>query len=613
MAHSQQRHRRAEWLLRVSVDFERSATRIDYGYANLRLFENGSLMQNRLAFFDLTEKEYLAIAMLAFHALTARVILPSLSRLVFMLLMTIVFSAGVANAAVFTVTTAEEFQAALSTAAGNGAEDEILLGEGLYLGNFKYIAQDSTGLKISGAGRERTVLDGDQRAFVIFLSLGEQTPTVELSALTIKGGFSQRGSALRVDSDNTEPFFNWNPEFHSVINLKSMTISGNKNINGIGGSLIAGVGIALSLLDVEMAENQSEFWIQCMDSCLVSLSESRFVANFESGATTPRVSVGAIEVEDSFFSGLKISSVSFNGGPSGTGCSVLSSKFRGRSALDCSHKRFVFSGNDWNTDHSFIILKGEKGEIENNSILEATLEVQVEEGLSFKGNLVARKYDSIVAKTISVSGYQRLDLLSNTFARLQNFNLTPALSGANHTLANNIFDFDGVQDNFPLRQTEFPEKSQIFNNILPSGDIGYWDEVAGNIQSDPMFFNVEDDDFHVRPDSPAVNSGSNNKVSELMTSDLDGNRRILEGTVDIGAYERNTTGLHPADTNGDSSISSEEFGAYNTAWRTNETWPTSPSIIPVDYVTRAGYLLQKGGAYENIGVGKPATWMPLND
>jgi hypothetical protein len=191
--------------------------------------------------------------------------------------------------------------------------------------------------------------------------------------------------------------------------------------------------------------------------------------------------------------------------------------------------------------------------------------------------------------------------------------LTPALSGANHTLANNIFDFDGVQDNFPLRQTEFPEKSQIFNNILPSGDIGYWDEVAGNIQSDPMFFNVEDDDFHVRPDSPAVNSGSNNKVSELMTSDLDGNRRILEGTVDIGAYERNTTGLHPADTNGDSSISSEEFGAYNTAWRTNETWPTSPSIIPVDYVTRAGYLLQKGGAYENIGVGKPATWMPLND
>ena len=301
MAHSQQPHRRAEWLLRVSVDFRRSATRIDYGYANLRLFENGSLMQNRLAFFDLTEKEYLAIAMLAFHALTARVILPSLSRLVFMLLMTIVFSAGVANAAVFTVTTAEEFQAALSTAAGNGAEDEILLGEGLYLGNFKYIAQDSTGLKISGAGRERTVLDGDQRAFVIFLSLGEQTPTVELSALTIKGGFSQRGSALRVDSDNTEPFFNWNPEFHSAINLKSMTISGNKNTNGIEGSLIAGVGIALSLLDVEMAENQSEFWIQCMDSCLVSLSESRFVANFESGATTPRVSVGAIEVEESFF------------------------------------------------------------------------------------------------------------------------------------------------------------------------------------------------------------------------------------------------------------------------------------------------------------------------
>ena len=89
--------------------------------------------------------------------------------------------------------------------------------------------------------------------------------------------------------------------------------------------------------------------------------------------------------------------------------------------------------------------------------------------------------------------------------------------------------------------------------------------------------------------------------------------RVLSGTVDIGAFERNTAPLHPADTNGDSSISSDEFNAYNAAWRANDIWPTAPAVITADFVTRAGYLLQKGGDYKNIGVGKPQTWVPVNE
>jgi len=71
--------------------------------------------------------------------------------------------------------------------------------------------------------------------------------------------------------------------------------------------------------------------------------------------------------------------------------------------------------------------------------------------------------------------------------------------------------------------------------------------------------------------------------------------------------------LHPADTNSDSSISREEFDAYNNAWRATETWPNPPASTEADFVTRAGYLLQKGGAYKNIGVGKPVTWVPVNE
>ena len=113
--------------------------------------------------------------------------------------------------------------------------------------------------------------------------------------------------------------------------------------------------------------------------------------------------------------------------------------------------------------------------------------------------------------------------------------------------------------------------------------------------------------------SPGINAGNNDAVKDEEATDRDGSPRIVGGTVDIGAYERSTKALHPADSNGDQSISQAEFDAYNTAWRTNDTWPTAPSIIPIDFVTRAGYLLQKGGAYKNIGVGKPATWVPLAD
>ncbi len=59
---------------------------------------------------------------------------------------------------------------------------------------------------------------------------------------------------------------------------------------------------------------------------------------------------------------------------------------------------------------------------------------------------------------------------------------------------------------------------------------------AGNISADPMFVNPTMDDFRLLPGSPCINAGVN---QNWMTgaSDLDGHARVLDGTVDIGAYE----------------------------------------------------------------------------
>jgi hypothetical protein len=69
---------------------------------------------------------------------------------------------------------------------------------------------------------------------------------------------------------------------------------------------------------------------------------------------------------------------------------------------------------------------------------------------------------------------------------------------------------------------------------------------SGNVGEDPQFLDPDgldnvvgttDDDLHVPGNSPCVNTGTNAAVPASGNTDLDGAPRILEGTVDMGAYE----------------------------------------------------------------------------
>jgi hypothetical protein len=68
----------------------------------------------------------------------------------------------------------------------------------------------------------------------------------------------------------------------------------------------------------------------------------------------------------------------------------------------------------------------------------------------------------------------------------------------------------------------------------------------GNIDADPCFIAPGcwdanrvwvDGDYHLRSDSPCIDAGDPSYVPEPNETDLDGNSRIVNGTVDMGAYE----------------------------------------------------------------------------
>ncbi len=56
--------------------------------------------------------------------------------------------------------------------------------------------------------------------------------------------------------------------------------------------------------------------------------------------------------------------------------------------------------------------------------------------------------------------------------------------------------------------------------------------------TDPLFIDPANGNYHLQPCSPAINAGDNNVVTTAgILTDLDGNARIQGGTVDIGPYE----------------------------------------------------------------------------
>jgi parallel beta-helix repeat protein len=71
-----------------------------------------------------------------------------------------------------------------------------------------------------------------------------------------------------------------------------------------------------------------------------------------------------------------------------------------------------------------------------------------------------------------------------------------------------------------------------YTNVPPGG----FTPDATNIYADPMFVDEANGDLHLKPSSPCIDAGDNS-APYLPATDIDGNDRIINDIVDMGAYE----------------------------------------------------------------------------
>jgi hypothetical protein len=75
------------------------------------------------------------------------------------------------------------------------------------------------------------------------------------------------------------------------------------------------------------------------------------------------------------------------------------------------------------------------------------------------------------------------------------------------------------------------------NAIITYSDVqGGWGGV-GNIDINPLFVDPCNGDYHLFEDSPCIDAGDPNYIAGPNETDLDGNPRIVNGRIDMGAFE----------------------------------------------------------------------------
>ncbi len=535
----------------------------------------------------------------------------------------IVFFALLANpiqAATVCADNASDLQTGLQNAQSNGEDDIIQIVEGTYPGNFVYQAADTEAYNLTLEGGyapdtsctsrvvdpKSTVLDGKSngsRVLTIDARNVDQTiidrSDFAMDGLTLQNGLlsvepgaglyviripgnltlshnifhnnysaddSGGGAYLSIDRGYTDTRIELTDNAFS--NNRAKDCCGGVRVDRASGESIGEVIMKNNTFSNNIAETGSAGGAYIEDSNTVELTDNIFSGNSanDGGGGLHLWDAATVELTDAVFSG---NSADNGGGAkieNSVGLVTLNSNtFRGNAAIHSGGGISInenntviltnntFSGNASDDGGGIYIYKNKRATLINNTLTDNT--AYDDGGIRGPGaGIWLRNYDILDRAEI----YNNIIWGNNapyyeTYADLYIDNEVGTL-----ILLNNDFDWDKAEFN-----TSITINPTNLNNINPK----FVDATNGNL--------------HLQPCSPVINLGDNGAL-ELPDTDMDGDDRIIDTRVDIGAdefvdpvicseLEANKTGT------GDGTVTSSPAG-IDCGLDCSETYPPGTTV-----------------------------------
>lgn len=169
------------------------------------------------------------------------------------------------------------------------------------------------------------------------------------------------------------------------------------------------------------------------------------------------------------------------------------------------------------------------------------------------------------------STFSNSTLVRNT-ARDSGGGLCSAFGGTTEVSNSILFENTGLSD--PQIYNISKGVTHVTSSNTEGGLVGIngvFDD-GGNIDADPDFVDPDgadtdpDNDYHLRAGSPSIGMGDLTLVPYGVLVDRDGNPRLIDCEVDMGAYENQSTSFAPGDTNCDGVVGLSDLADLRANW-----------------------------------------------
>lgn len=438
--------------------------------------------------------------------------------------------------------------------------DRVLVSPGTYAEQINFAGKNITLESTDGA--EVTTIDGEGNVgYVITLTSGED---VLLRGFTVTGGFGEAGSM------GAGPGGGMLVEGASIT-IDNALVTGNAGIEGGGVSIIEGDAIIReSRFENNQALHGGGLYIQQGN---LTVEDSEFESNFASqfGGAMAIFWLTDATVIDSDFIGNDANS--FGG-----------AIYANHAEIDFNRLAIIDNGTAEEGEHGGwttstfggggIYTTSTNGRINASRVVNNVAFAGT--GLYIAGSGTVEVINSLIAENGLVCGCGQGAVYANSSS--------PVLT--NNTIVKNggFFGIFTTYNAFPIvRNTIVAGQVNGLDSQSPTAGNGLTDIDSSLLQGNPFAANVgtgnivveefpmldADNDFAPTEGSAAINAGDNNAVPADITTDLLGNARIVNGTVDIGAIE---FGASPPEENiigdmtGDGTVGSMDLLMLLAAW-----------------------------------------------